>query len=83
LKNEAEAKNCGLEKWKEKYSKRYQMKATYRDKITGLKRRLKEKDCERVQVIRTLRGQIKEEMEATLCSEKTVTARVMEETASL
>jgi hypothetical protein len=46
LKNEAEAKMCGLEKWKEKYSKTYQTKATYLDKITGLKRRLKEKDRE-------------------------------------
>ena len=78
---------CGLEMWRT-YSKRDQMKTTYHDKITRLKRRLKEKDSERVQVIKTLRGQIEEVKatliaEATLRSENRVMERVMEETAPL
>jgi len=64
------------------------MKTTYHDKITRLNRRLKEKDSERVQVIKTLRGQIEKVKatliaEATLRSENRVMERVMEETAPL
>jgi hypothetical protein len=62
------------------------MKATYHDKITVLKRRMKAKDTERVQAIRTLRSELKDEMEATLFaeatlrSEKRVVETVLEET---
>jgi hypothetical protein len=61
LKNEAESIICSLKKkLTEKDTKRYKMKATYRDKITGFKRKLKEREGEREQTIRTLLGQVHE-----------------------